>query len=144
MNKQTSEGGIEMSDKMRESFEEECHAEEALRSLACWLGVGGYNADKVDAEAFERRIREGVEMLVSSEVRRHIGAGVALMEGPKHGIRVTPDGIRAAALPPGFVAVPVEPTDEMIDAGCDAADAFRIDMASAYAAMLAARPDTQP
>lgn len=49
----------------------------------------------------------------------------------------------AAALPPGFVAVPVEPTDEMIDAGCDAADAFRIDMASAYAAMLAARPEVK-
>jgi hypothetical protein len=139
-----------MSDKMRESFEEECHAEEALRSLACWLGVGGYNADKVDAEAFERRIREGVEMLVSSEVRRHIGAGVALMEGPKHGIRVTPDGIRAVALPPGFVAVPVEPTPKMQAeawAGIEAAGCLGMNYNEAarkvWAAMLAARPEVK-
>ena len=48
-----------------------------------------------------------------------------------------------AALPPGFVAVPVEATDEMIDVACEAADAFRLDMVRAYAAMLAARPEVK-
>lgn len=35
-------------------------AEDALRSLACWLGVGGYNAPTVDAKVFEEKIRDGV------------------------------------------------------------------------------------
>jgi hypothetical protein len=53
------------------------------------------------------------------------------------------DALRAAlakreAVAEGFVMVPVEPTDEMIDAGCDAADAYRIDMCKAWDAMLAA------
>ncbi|MEJ8837625.1 hypothetical protein [Ramlibacter sp. AN1133] len=39
---------------------EESPAEAALRSLACWLGVGGYNAPTVDAALFEEKIREGV------------------------------------------------------------------------------------
>jgi hypothetical protein len=42
---------------------EESPAEEALRALACWLGVGGYNAPTVDAEVFKRKIMEGVNML---------------------------------------------------------------------------------
>jgi hypothetical protein len=43
---------------------EESPAEMALRSLACWLGVGGYNAPKVDAKTFEEKIRSGVEDLL--------------------------------------------------------------------------------
>jgi hypothetical protein len=35
--------------------------ENALRSLASWLGVGGYNAPVVDAKLFEQKIRFGVE-----------------------------------------------------------------------------------
>ncbi len=59
----------------------------------------------------------------------------------------------AAALPPGFVAVPVEPTDEMVEAGISAAslngaegtdEQLRGDVTGAYAAMIAARPDKQP
>ena len=40
--------------------------EAALRSLACWLGVGGYNADTVDASTFEAKIRDGVEHLLAA------------------------------------------------------------------------------
>lgn len=43
---------------------EESEAQAALRSLACWLGVGGYNAPTVDAKVFEQKIRDGVAMLV--------------------------------------------------------------------------------
>ncbi|MES2973421.1 MAG: hypothetical protein V4757_07420 [Pseudomonadota bacterium] len=43
---------------------EESEAEGVLRSLACWLGVGGYNALTVDAKAFERKIRDGVELFL--------------------------------------------------------------------------------
>jgi hypothetical protein len=42
---------------------EESPAEDALRALACWLGVGGYNAPTVDAEVFKRKIMAGVSML---------------------------------------------------------------------------------
>ncbi len=38
-------------------------AENALRSLASWLGVGGYNAPQVDAKIFEEKIRWGVEQI---------------------------------------------------------------------------------
>lgn len=38
-------------------------AEEALRKLACWLGVGGYNAPTVDADLFHRKIVAGIEDL---------------------------------------------------------------------------------
>jgi hypothetical protein len=40
---------------------EEHPAELALRSLACWLGAGGYNAPTVDAKVFEEKIRWGVD-----------------------------------------------------------------------------------
>lgn len=35
-------------------------AEEVLRSLASFVGAGGYNADKVDADVFEQKIRWGI------------------------------------------------------------------------------------
>lgn len=38
-------------------------AELALRSLAAWLGVGGYNAARVDAKVFEAKIRWAFENL---------------------------------------------------------------------------------
>jgi hypothetical protein len=52
---------------------EESPAELALRSLASWLGAGGYNAPTVDAKAFEEKIRWGVE-----EVRRAAAPAVAV------------------------------------------------------------------
>ncbi len=44
--------------------------EDALRSLASWLGVGGYNAPTVDAKEFEAKIREGVELVLTAERER--------------------------------------------------------------------------
>lgn len=38
-------------------------AEEVLRKLACWLGVGGYNAPTVDAELFHRKIVDGIQSM---------------------------------------------------------------------------------
>jgi hypothetical protein len=47
------------------------------------------------------------------------------------------------AIPEGFVLVPVEPTDEMIDAGADAINFYRVDVMRAYTAMvLAAQQET--
>lgn len=54
----------------------------------------------------------------------------------------------AAALPPGFVAVPVDPTEYMLEAaeeslrdhGFDAVDVGEFDKAAMWADMLAARP----
>jgi len=47
------------------------------------------------------------------------------------------------AVPDGWKLVPVEPTDEMIDAGCDASSAFRVDIDRSYRAMLAAAPEVK-
>ena len=40
-------------------------AEESLRSLASYVGAGGYNADTVDAEVFEQKIRWGIGEIMS-------------------------------------------------------------------------------
>ncbi len=58
-----------MQDPLRPTFAklgpaDEHPAESVLRKLACWLGVGGYNAPTVDAEVFHRKIVDGIEYLV--------------------------------------------------------------------------------
>lgn len=40
-------------------------AEEVLRGLASYLGVGGFNAETVDADVFDRKIRDGIEILTA-------------------------------------------------------------------------------
>ena len=42
-------------------------AEQVLRKLACWLGVGGYNAEAVDAEVFHEKIVWGVRDLMQDK-----------------------------------------------------------------------------
>ena len=44
------------------------------------------------------------------------------------------------AVPSGWKPVPVEPTNEMISAGADASNAYRVDIMRSYDAMLAAAP----
>lgn len=39
-------------------------AEEVLRSLASYLSVGGYNAPMMRADMFERKIRDGIDLLL--------------------------------------------------------------------------------
>lgn len=46
----------------------------------------------------------------------------------------------AARVPEGFVVVPVEADDEMIDAGADASNAYRVDVMRTWDAMLASAP----
>lgn len=95
-------------------------AEEALRSLACWMGVGGYNAPTVDAKLYEQKIREGVT--VYSQL--HGFAARDLAETVLHMDLITPKGIRARELARqvlGIVPLPQEPqegkalTDERIN-----------------------------
>jgi len=42
-------------------------AEQVLRKLACWLGVGGYNAAAVDAKVFHDKIVWGVQNLMQDK-----------------------------------------------------------------------------
>jgi hypothetical protein len=72
----------------------ETPAEEALRSLACSLGVGGYNAPTVDAKVFEEKIRDG--MTVYSQL--HGFAARNLAELVLDMGMVTPKGLRARDL----------------------------------------------
>jgi hypothetical protein len=46
----------------------------------------------------------------------------------------------APSVPDGWKPMPLEPTDEMIDAACDACPSYRAAMMQAYDAMLAAAP----
>ncbi len=45
-------------------------AEDVLRSLACSLSVGGYNAETVDAKVFEKKINDGIDMLTKPLLAR--------------------------------------------------------------------------
>ena len=49
-------------------YENETPAELVLRKLACWLGVGGYNATKVDADLFHQKIVYGIHELVKASI----------------------------------------------------------------------------
>ena len=49
--------------------ENESEAEMVLRKLACWLGVGGYNAPAVDAKLFHEKIVDGVNTAVSNALQ---------------------------------------------------------------------------
>lgn len=42
-------------------------AEQVLRKLACWLGVGGYNAEAVDAKVFHEKIVWGIQNLMQDK-----------------------------------------------------------------------------
>lgn len=79
---------------MSEELYEETPAEEALRSLACWLGVGGYNAPAVDAKEFEAKIREGITLYSQTHgfVARDLAEVVMAMD------LITPKGLRAKEL----------------------------------------------
>jgi hypothetical protein len=44
--------------------------EAALRSLASYVGAGGYNAETVDPAIFEDKIRWGIDHLVNATVQR--------------------------------------------------------------------------
>jgi hypothetical protein len=52
------------------------HAEsysDALRSLASYVGCGGYNADDpIDANVFEEKIRYGIDLLIASQSKKPI------------------------------------------------------------------------
>ena len=49
--------------------------------------------------------------------------------------------LEAQRIPKRWKMVTLEPTDEMISSGCDAANAFRVDMCRAWDAMLMASPE---
>lgn len=86
--------------------------ENALRSLACWLGVGGYNAPTVDAKVFEEKIRNGVQDFA-------------------HPAPVQDE-------PAGWKLAPVEPTPEMGKAGAQYAECgLPANAVFCYRAMLA-------
>lgn len=52
-----------LRDRLATAERERDDAEDALRSLASYLSVGGYNAPTVDASVFESKIREGIGAL---------------------------------------------------------------------------------
>lgn len=91
--------------------------EDALRSLASYVGAGGYNAPTVDPAVFEQKIRWGIDQLTrpaqtdlereSSDLRAQCG-----------GMQMEIDELRAAqtAPQPEQSGLPLEPTEAMLDA----------------------------
>ncbi len=59
--------------------EDESDAAMVLRKLACWLGVGGYNAPAVDARLFHEKIVDGVNTAVSNALEAK-GAEIAALK----------------------------------------------------------------
>jgi len=72
--------------------------------------------------------------------RYRIGRALIVRDTARTALAAPP----APSVPDGWKLVPVEPTDEMIDAGCDASNAYRVDMDRSYQAMLAAAPEVKP
>jgi hypothetical protein len=76
-----------MQDPMRPAYFTNCAdetpAEQVLRKLACWLGVGGYNAEHVDAQAFHEKIVWGIGHLLKSASPVPSPAPVELWRGNK-------------------------------------------------------------
>lgn len=76
------EGNVKLLEGMRLGHVKHCEflqkrvdeLEEVLRSLACWISVGGYNAETVDAAEFEKRIRDGVATMIRVESERVVKA----------------------------------------------------------------------
>lgn len=66
-------------------------AEDILRSLASWLGNGGYNAPTVDPAAFEAKIRDGI---INTMIRVEAARAAKAISGQAGGLEVvvnTPD-----------------------------------------------------
>lgn len=61
-----AEGHPKRPSYVRLGPDDEHPAEQVLRKLACWLGVGGYNAPTVDAGVFHDKIIWGVEEAVKT------------------------------------------------------------------------------
>lgn len=43
--------------------------ENVLRSLACYLSVGGYQSETVDPAIYEKKIRDGIDMAIRDALR---------------------------------------------------------------------------
>lgn len=63
--------------------------EDALRTLAIYLGVGGYNAPTVDGLVFAEKIRWGIDHILSVEQQRKAAtpASVFLVTGTRYGYK---------------------------------------------------------
>jgi len=63
--------------------------EDALRALAIYLGVGGYNAPTVDGVAFAEKIRWGIDHILSVEQQRKAAmpASIFIVTGTRYGYK---------------------------------------------------------
>ena len=94
----------------------------------------------VDGTTFMFRLHQRLRAALTEQAKTHaieLRAYEATVQNLEQRIRET----EAQRVPEGWKLVPVEPTDEMIDAGCDEADAYRVDIDRAYRAMLSVAPE---
>ena len=82
----------ELNDEAEDYANRAHAAEDALRSIACFLSVGGYNAPTVDAALFEKKIREGidailrVELAEANQMKSDLRDAIRLIIGRERGI----------------------------------------------------------
>lgn len=82
--------------------------EAALRSLACYLSVGGYNADAVDPAVFEQKIRDGIDMASVGEFRRGQEAMQAKAAALVRGCDGHEESLRRSVIADAIAALPLE------------------------------------
>jgi len=63
--------------------------EDALRTLAIYLGVGGYNAPTVDGQVFAEKIRWGIDHILAVEKKRKpvVSSSVFVVTGTRYGYK---------------------------------------------------------
>lgn len=132
-------------------------AESVLRALACWLGVGGFNAPTVAADLYHRKIVDGINSLIAAQpsadkIIADLTERLLIAERDRDNARECAhrmaarmtDPPAAPSVPTGWRLVPVEPMQEMLSALEDALNVWVQEigeMSDVYRAMLEAAPE---
>ncbi len=87
---------------------------EAMRSLASYVGAGGYNADTVDAGVFEEKIRWGIGVIMARMEQSE--AELLAIREDNHSMMLEIDGLRKELAAKQAATAPAVPTDEQIHA----------------------------
>lgn len=111
-------------------------SDEEIGDIAAKYTHKFHNEDRVAFSVIRDAIREAIAEQAATHARE-LSAYEATVENLEQRIRE----LEAQRVPEDWQLVPKEPTDEMIDHGCDEADAYRVDIVRAYQAMLAVSPE---
>lgn len=72
-------GNVPLYEKRKKPVKHKRTAEDAFRSIASWLGIGGYNDPEFDADKLEKKIREEIERMCRQS-KSHINDSLSWYE----------------------------------------------------------------